>query len=172
MIKLFITFTFVLFSTQVATKENDLLNITTYKLTPEVKGVLLLEGNPISGVEIELTVGAMEKVRTHSTRTDDEGRFHFHELSEGKLLSPSIFDEQLVSVSIEAEYRGNSVKIWRTVTAGYDLKPFMLDNMPHLTCEIDSDLKYFVFSKDSNGNDDYEVHSICDLIGSIESGKY
>ncbi|WP_145976608.1 DUF6795 domain-containing protein [Vibrio nigripulchritudo] len=146
-----------------------MLNKTTYKLTPEVKGVLLLEGNPISGVEIELTVGAMEKTRTHSTRTDDEGRFHFHELSEGKLLSPSIFDEQLVSVSIEAEYRGNSVKIWRTVTAGYDLKPFMLDNMPHLTCEIESELKYFVFS---SGNGDYEVHSICDLIGSIESGKY
>lgn len=169
---LHVTLVFTLFSSQAITKESNLIKKTKYELTPETKGVLLIDGIPASGADIELVVGAMGETFTHISTTDNSGKFYFPEISKDKLLGPGVFDEQLVSVSIDTEYKGKSVKIWRTVTAGYDFKPFMLDNMTNLTCEIKSNLKYFIFSKDSNGSDDYEVHSICNLIGSTESGEY
>ncbi|PKF81612.1 hypothetical protein CW749_02965 [Vibrio sp. vnigr-6D03] len=158
-----------LFLGSIKAEEGNLIKKNRFELTPEINGKLVSEGSPIAGAVIELAIGAMGDTLVHQSITDQNGNFYFDEVVVNKLNSPGVFDEQLVSVSIDTDIEDKNIKIWRTMTAGYRLKPFMTSNLSNLTCDVNSELKYFIFSIDSN---DYEVHSVCELKGSNESGKY
>ncbi|MBD1557700.1 carboxypeptidase regulatory-like domain-containing protein [Vibrio sp. S9_S30] len=160
---------YALFLGSIKAKEGHFIKTNRYELTPEISGKLVSEGTPIAGAVIELAIGAMGDTRVHQSITDQNGSFYFDEVVFNKLNSLGVFDEQLVSVSIDTDIGDKNIKIWRTMTAGYRFKPFMVNNLSNLACDVNSDLQYFIFSIDGN---DYEVHSVCDLQGSDESGKY
>ncbi len=65
-----------------------------------------------------------------------------------------------------------TIIIWEGSFDGYEIEDYLKNNMSRLTCDTDNPLKYFAFSIDEQGNDDYYVNSQCDLFGYIDSDLY
>ncbi|UTV27570.1 DUF6795 domain-containing protein [Photobacterium atrarenae] len=149
---------------------SELFKKETYELSPEISGKLLNNGNPYSHHRVTLLIGALGDVEELNTITAVDGTFHFPKINKEKLFKPGMFDQEMVSIAITAGEE-RQYKIWRSFLFGYKTPKFVKENLQKLECDINSDIKYFIFKSETGNPDGDEIHSICNLTGFIESGK-
>ncbi len=143
--------------------------------TPKINGVLTKKGNPISNQKINLSIGlsAYGKSIDLSTFTDSDGQFEFSPVYEERGLVKLPIVEHYVTIVLSADVGvDETIIIWEGSFDGYEIEDYLKNNMSRLTCDTENPLKYFAFSIDAEGNDDYYVNSQCDLFGYIDSDLY
>lgn len=142
-----------------------------YELTPEIRGILIQEGVPMVAQRVEIQVGALGEINKYQTETDKTGQFHFAPIIERKLLGSRFFEQKYVAIALTTILDDNKkITLWESTISGYKVKDFVKKNMAELKCDVSMPLKYYIFSKDENKNDDYYVYSHCQLTGYTESG--
>ncbi|CCN47561.1 conserved exported hypothetical protein [Vibrio nigripulchritudo MADA3029] len=142
-----------------------------YELTPEVRGTLTQDGSPMIAQSVEIQVGALGEINKYQTETDGNGQFYFAPISEKKLMKPSFLDQKYVGIALTTTLDDNKkITLWESTISGYKLQEFVKENMAELKCDVSTPLKYYIFSKDENNNDDYYVYSHCQLKGYTDSG--
>ncbi|MGR4989420.1 DUF6795 domain-containing protein [Vibrio rotiferianus] len=143
--------------------------------SPQINGRLTNNGEPIGDVCVFLNIGlsAYNKSLDFTTFTDHNGQFSFAPVSEKTPLLNTPLIEHYVTIAVSAELDSeNRAIIWEGSYDGFDLEDYLIQNMKSLTCDITNPLKYFAFSIDEDGNDDYYVNSQCDLRGYMDSDLY
>ncbi len=143
--------------------------------TPQINGVLTKKGKPISNQKINLSIGlsAFGKSIDFSTFTDADGQFEFSPVYENKKLFKLPIVEHYVTIVLSADLDvDETIIIWEGSFDGYEIEDYLRNNMSRLICDTENPLKYFAFSIDDAGNDDYYVNSQCDLFGYIDSDLY
>lgn len=141
------------------------------ELTPEVRGTLTKNGNPVVSQSVEIQVGALGEINKYQTETDGNGQFYFAPILEQKLMKPSFLDQKYVGIALTTVLDDNKkITLWESTISGYEVQDFVKRNMAALKCDVLMPLKYYIFSKDENNNDDYYVYSHCELHGYTDSG--
>ncbi|WP_313345389.1 DUF6795 domain-containing protein [Stenotrophomonas sp.] len=94
----------------------------TLYLFSEVQGTVLLNGQPVQGVEVEQDYhwrwGDLK--RTHTVTTDAQGRFHFPEATGRSWTAGLIPHEPVIVQRITLRYQGKEHKGWFLAKHNYD----------------------------------------------------
>lgn len=148
----------------------DILNKKVYNLTPKIQGKISKNNIPIENLEVTLEVSALNETNEFKSITNKNGDFYFNTISISTIKKPSIFEQKMVSTSLTIEDSGRYIYLWRSYLPGYEILPFMSENLSNLTCSINAKEKYFIFDSMIKNHDGYEIHTICELHGALESG--
>ncbi|EGR2797659.1 hypothetical protein DU976_17565 [Vibrio navarrensis] len=148
----------------------DILNKKVYNLTPKIQGNISENNIPIENLEVTLEVSALNETNEFKAITNKNGDFYFNPISISTIKKPSMFDQKMVSTSLTIKNANHYRYLWRSYLPGYEILEFMSDNLANLRCDINSREKYFIFKSNKKNHDGYEVHTICNLHGGIESG--
>jgi len=106
-------------------------------LFSEVKGVVTLEGKPVSGAKIVRTAEINNKVYTDKTMTDENGKFHFdamytHSINKVMFIIEPVIPQTMIISHAENVYIG-----WSTVKRDYEVNTEFKDNKEIiLSCEL------------------------------------
>ncbi|WP_240703814.1 DUF6795 domain-containing protein [Vibrio rotiferianus] len=171
----FLIFTTLLFIAKTSIGETKLPHTENLQYTPQINGKLTNKTEPIGDQNVYLRIGlsAYGKSLEISTKTDNDGRFSFAPVSgeQNSLNTPLIEHYVTIVVSVELDSE-KTVVIWEGSYDGYDLDDYLIQNMKNLNCDVTNPLKYFAFSIDEDGNDDYYFNSQCELRGYMDSDLY
>jgi len=86
-------------------------------LFSEMKGVVTLDGKPVSGALLKRTaIPNNDKEYTDNTTTDENGRFHFNKM-ETKMFSKFLPGESRVHQKVVIDYNGKQYIAWETAAA-------------------------------------------------------
>ena len=87
-------------------------------LFSEMRGVVTLDGQPVSGVTLTRTaIPNNDKEYTDSTVTDAEGRFHFNKMETSMLLK-ILPGDSTVAQEVIIEHDGKRYIAWKTAATG------------------------------------------------------
>ncbi|HAS8227573.1 TPA: hypothetical protein I7684_18525 [Vibrio vulnificus] len=148
----------------------DIVKQNIYDLTPIVKGIIFNDGIPVVNIEVTLEVSALNGTKELKAYTNQNGEFFFEAVSISTIKTPSMFDPKMVSTSLTIKHGTEYSYLWRSYLPGYNVLTFMSENLSNLICDINSKEKYFIFDGMKENHDGYEVHTICELHGALESG--
>ncbi|TCI03403.1 hypothetical protein EZV61_11075 [Corallincola luteus] len=130
-------------------------------LCPEVKGQILLEGKPVSGVKITRSLTYYyENERLDYTTTDDNGQFSFPEVNIRSRKPGSMFDVSRTYQELFAERCGQKYKLWRSTFHGIEKRPEYERKLGSLNCDLTSKLVKFEFKNNKNSNIDFFATSL------------
>ncbi|MGR2942511.1 DUF6795 domain-containing protein [Vibrio vulnificus] len=148
----------------------DIVKQDIYDLTPKIHGRIFNHGIPAINIEVTLEISALNDTKELKTHTNQNGEFFFESVSISTIKKPSMFDQKMVSTSLTIKNGVEYSYLWRSYLPGYNVLTFMSENLSNLICDINSKEKYFIFDAMKKNHDGYEIHTICDLHGALESG--
>ncbi|TMX48273.1 hypothetical protein DA096_10165 [Vibrio rotiferianus] len=144
-----------------------------YRYTPDIRGMLTLNGKPLSSQLVVLRVGVRGTIHEFQTLTDASGAFAFPAFEERNPQGTLSLNQKYVLVFLKTHLaNGEEVTIWESSIDGYETYEFARENMGDLNCEVTNEVYYFAFSYSGNGEDDTYVYSQCKLTGYVDSGIY
>lgn len=110
-------------------------------LFSRVDGVVLLDGKPVPGAEVERIYhwGWKDVTRSDSVRTDAEGHFSFPPVLESSLLGSILPHEPLVSQRILIRYDGREHKGWMYTKHNYRENGELGGRPIRLRCSLESE---------------------------------
>ncbi|EID0032752.1 hypothetical protein LA064_002855 [Vibrio alginolyticus] len=131
-----------------------------YRYTPDILGLLTLNGKPLSSQLVVLRVGVRGTIHEFQTITDANGAFAFPAFEEYKSQDLLSLDQKYVLVFLKTHLtNGEEVTIWESSIDGYETYEFARENMGNLNCEATNEVCYFAFSYSGNSEDDTYVYS-------------
>ncbi|CCN70485.1 DUF6795 domain-containing protein [Vibrio nigripulchritudo] len=143
----------------------DFLKPYSYTLSPKISGVLEKSGDPYENSEIELYVEFGEINYTLYSKSDSSGHFSFDEIIQKRWTKPRGIDNNLMAIRLATHFNGQEKLLWLSYSGKYDHKSYVLDNLPSLKCDLDSDMFEYGFENEKKGGAPYRVYGICQLNG-------
>ncbi|RZI58285.1 MAG: hypothetical protein EOP37_16500 [Rubrivivax sp.] len=110
----------------------------TFYLFSEVNGVVLLDGRPVEGVEVEQKYNWHwgEKKASRTTRTDAQGRFHFPVITGRSITGSLLPHEPVIVQEIHFVHQGKTHHGWFQAKHNYENQG-ELDGQPmRLVCDL------------------------------------
>lgn len=109
-------------------------------LFSEVQGVVLDQGRPVAGAQVERVYNWGWKDRTYreTTTTDSEGRFHFAATTESTLLGSVLPHEPVIIQEIFIRRDGREYEGWMYTKHNYRADG-ELDRPIQLTCRLEAE---------------------------------
>ncbi|MBD1555524.1 hypothetical protein HC752_01065 [Vibrio sp. S9_S30] len=143
----------------------DFLKPYSYTLSPKISGVLEKSGEPYKNSKIELYVEFGEVNYTFYSMSDNSGYFSFDEVILKRWTKPWGIDNNLMAIRLATHFNGQEKLLWLSYSGKYDHKPYVLNNLPSLKCDLDSGEYAYGFKNEKEGGAPYWVYGICELYG-------
>ncbi|APP76961.1 hypothetical protein BJD12_18975 [Xanthomonas vesicatoria ATCC 35937] len=104
----------------------------------EVEGVVLLNGRPLAGAEVEreYTWRWGNQRRSSTTRTDQDGRFHFPTVTGRSLTAQLLPHEPVIVQYLKIRHAGRSHQGWFHSKRNYDDKGEFGHSPMRLQCDL------------------------------------
>lgn len=114
----------------------------TLHLFSEVQGVVVLDGRPVPGVQVERDYHWHwgNQKRTATVTTDAQGRFHFPEVT-GRSFTAFLPHEPVVVQRITLRYRGKEHVGWFMAKHNYDRLGEVAGRRLSFVCDLASEAK-------------------------------
>ncbi|MEQ6886293.1 DUF6795 domain-containing protein [Salicola sp. Rm-C-2C1-2] len=129
-------------------------------LSPEVKGRILEDGEPIADVDVyrELIYAEhyMEK-----TVTDSEGRFSFPEKTIRSREPGKLLGVEHITQSITADHGQKTYLLWRTTSTSTTPERVIVEKLNHMECDLSNAETLHHFTIAEHPNFTHNVRGIC-----------
>lgn len=129
-------------------------------LSPEVRGVVTLAGEPLSGIRVYRTLDYDREYKDWAV-TDDEGRFWFSEKNIKSRRPNQLGDETRVRQVIGLDYQGENYLLWYSVPGGITPRQAISERLANMTCELSMPEIEQVFENKEHPDFSHSVFSIC-----------
>ena len=129
-------------------------------LSPEVKGRILKDGEPVADVEVYREL-MYAKHYIEKTVTDSEGRFSFpektiHSREPGKLLGT-----EHITQSITADYGQKTYLLWRTTSTSRTPEKVIVEKLSHMECDLTNPEEMHHFTIAEHPDFTHNIRGIC-----------
>ncbi|TBU75570.1 DUF6795 domain-containing protein [Phytopseudomonas daroniae] len=126
-------------------------------LFSEVEGIVLLDGQPVEGAEVERICHWKDDLKTERTLTDASGRYHFPEITAKSLLWSLLPHEPVVFQTLRIHHQGKVHKGWVFTKHNYDNLGEVKDRRLKFSCDLNTE---------PIAHRETEIFGICILQGS------
>ncbi|GKW51989.1 hypothetical protein NCCP2140_10420 [Pseudoalteromonas sp. NCCP-2140] len=131
-------------------------------LSPEVNGIVTENGKPIANLEIiRSLIYIDEKVHRNTTKTDENGYFHFPKKTILSSIPNKLIAEHRVSQEIFIERGDELTPLWVATQSGIKEIPEYSKKLAFLKCELTNKRVDFEFKNSNNEHLNYVASSIC-----------
>ncbi|TBU81483.1 hypothetical protein DNK06_06795 [Pseudomonas daroniae] len=111
----------------------------TLYLFSEVEGIVLLDGQPVEGVEVERICHWKDELKTERMLTDALGRYHFPEITAKSLLWSLLPHEPVVFQLLRIHHQGKLHKGWDFTKHNYDSLGEVKNHRLKFVCDLNSE---------------------------------
>jgi len=133
---------------------------TEVHLSPEVKGSITRNGEPVPGAEVYRTLD-YDKEYFEQTFTDKEGRFGFPETNVRSGLPSKLMDETRVRQVIGAVVDGKKYLLWYHTPGGINERTAVTRRLRNLHCDLTTPEKELLFRNLKKPDFPHAAFSIC-----------
>ncbi|MDO6610177.1 hypothetical protein Q4601_00390 [Shewanella sp. 1_MG-2023] len=128
----------------------------------EVKGIVLLDGNPVVGAVINRNLEFAYKVEKEDvTVTDSEGQFYLPAINIKSKIPGDMFSHETTSQFITVTYDGETYVLWNSSLRGITELVEYKNKLASLDCDLLSSKVHFSFPNLTNRNLDFSGSGIC-----------
>lgn len=146
------------FSTMVEGDMFGLFKTYDVHLCPEVKGQLVLKGEPVAGVTITRSLIFWdEDPRVDTTESDENGHFSFPDVVIQSKKPGDMFVQERTRQEIFAEVNGQKYLLWLSTLQGYEERPEYGRKLASLNCDLDFNVAKFEFKNDQTSDPDSQL---------------
>lgn len=111
----------------------------TLYLFSDVEGTVLLDGQPVSGAEVEQICHWKDEEKLDRVLTDHLGRYKFPEITTKSFLWSFLPHEPVVFQSLRINYQGKTHKGWVFTKHNYEILGEVKDRKLRFVCELNSE---------------------------------
>ncbi|MGF1723818.1 DUF6795 domain-containing protein [Photobacterium nomapromontoriensis] len=169
--KLFKGFVYLSFLFLSFYSQSDMLNFLkphSYKICPDINGVVHKVGEAYPNLKITLDVAYEGSHFTYDAITDKNGHFHFKEVTLHRWTRPSVLNNNLMGIWLHTKINGVDKNLWVSYSETLVPDKYIVDNLSGLECDIDGNEYLYHFENEQEGAIPYSVMGICNLKGHIE----
>lgn len=128
----------------------------------EVRGVITLNGKPVSGALIKRHLKFAYKIeKEDEVETDSDGGFFLPEVKIESKIPSDIFSQESTSQHITVEYGGEEYDLWSSKLPSINEPSEYRKKLSSLKGELESERVNFSFPNYSDDNLEYCASSIC-----------
>ena len=104
-------------------------------LSPEVRGQITLDGQPLANIEIERILD-YDKEYFDTTLSDENGKFYFPEKSIKSTRPGQMLDETRTRQVIGLTHHEKRYLLWYTTTSSLAPEKVIVDKLTNLSCDL------------------------------------
>ncbi|OBT11158.1 hypothetical protein A9267_00455 [Shewanella sp. UCD-FRSSP16_17] len=128
----------------------------------EVKGVVLLDGKPVTGAVINRSLEFAYKVEKEDlTKTDTDGRFYLPAININSKIPGDMFSQETTSQYITVTYKDETYVLWSINLRGITELVEYKSKLASLNCDLLSSKVHFTIPNLKNRNLDFSGSGIC-----------
>ncbi|MGF1723816.1 DUF6795 domain-containing protein [Photobacterium nomapromontoriensis] len=137
----------------------------SYKICPDINGVVHQVGEAYPNLKIILDVAYEGSHFTYDAITDKNGHFHFKEVTLHRWTKPWALNTNLVAIRLFTKLNGIEKQLWASYIGTLTPKPFIVENLASLECDLDEAKYAYSFENEKKGGSPYWIYGICHLKG-------
>ncbi|WP_218668185.1 DUF4198 domain-containing protein [Vreelandella utahensis] len=129
-------------------------------LSPEVKGRILKDGEPVADIEVYREL-MYAKHYTEKTVTDSDGHFSFPEKNIRSREPGKLLGVEHITQSITADYGPKTYLLWRTTTTSRTPEKVIEEKLSHMECDLANPEKMHHFTIAEHPDFTHNIRGIC-----------
>lgn len=111
----------------------------TLYLFSEVEGIVVLDGHPVKGAEVERQYTWKDDLNAEHVLTDAQGRYRFSEVTATSLLWSLLPHEPVIFQKLSIRYQGKEHKGWVLTKHNYDHLGEVGNRPLNLICDLNDE---------------------------------
>ena len=108
---------------------------TEVHLSPEVNGIVMLNGSPVAGAQVVRTLDYGQEYR-EETVTGEDGAFHFPEKNIQSTRPDKLMDETRVRQIVTVNFQGEKYLLWYATPGTIHWRTGIANRLSSMRCEL------------------------------------